>query len=1046
MPRLLYHAPDTPDQESPFDRAIVQVIRDQDVKIVSPYISLEYLQRLIHMSRSWQLVSDVLEWLSATPKRERNLVYDFLAQHDGLIHHYPAIHAKTVLSDTGAYTGSANLTHSGVLRRTEFGVLFTDQVQVQEIHDWFDAIWLQTSPPSLDSVLELIAELNNITSETMLNTLVRPAQIDSSARRVRASLVKVLGYKPISLQVRQQIKETEATRASQPLVTDLPRSAKPNDSSGSVLDDRTPVANAANRLLANTLALATPLAIPSVEIALESPPLAPALHRITESPAFDIEGEVKVFVDRHAAAGFTFIQAHAAMRSLAPGLAMRDTYLALLEWCASHHRSLFSKDAVHRLVYSSGRFVQSNEAELQRVLEPMDHLVARILDTLSFDEPTQLSSDEVRQSTPAAVFKVVMKGMIDAGFIWSGEDLRIIPTAHWSQRLKLLKRAHRSWSARIAAHELSLAKQRALETQAVQIPAVHEKPVRVSLVAEAVTTSRAPGESETLSDARLERHAQFDQVFAHLAWLYATKGEFIESNFDKLVADLMNASKLSLPEVERLISGTYTLLRSPFAVMQTGYKRKQRIYHDLVDNPHLGEYPRTRQIIASSPSLSELTSSPKPLELPQFDKPVKLQVAANPVKRFTLAQADDAYALICKSIFENLDARKSPTGRRALLRLFYNNGADPDVVNKLLFASRETRFSLFVVEHHRLDNLTLRLHHRNLDTFPTTKRYLEEQVWQSQIFHSWLPSLEMAKLEALKKREMGILAPLKKKAKERDKFYVRILQKIAVSILPQSRFKSHGDLMIALKSSGEQRIIFDYLLGIAHSSKDPLLTFLKDDVGYYLQLDPDALPLYKQSMKLIQKMSAGEVKSHSWLLNPSNAARIQSLVETAEAPAQLPTSTPPAPAIKKSVIKNSAPPPGAASDLTSSPALDPAAERIQHRKLPPLIWKDKTYLQLDTLYTDLARLFVKHGNPLKYSVTDDDGESVQRAVLKKYEVVNNLRNNARDVIQPVLSLRMKEASKAEFELVIYRSHQDYKENYPKLQRLFYFTKLKLREV
>ena len=56
MPRLLYHAPDMPDQESPFDRAIVQVIRDQDVKIVSPDISLEYLQRLIHMSRSWRLV------------------------------------------------------------------------------------------------------------------------------------------------------------------------------------------------------------------------------------------------------------------------------------------------------------------------------------------------------------------------------------------------------------------------------------------------------------------------------------------------------------------------------------------------------------------------------------------------------------------------------------------------------------------------------------------------------------------------------------------------------------------------------------------------------------------------------------------------------------------------------------------------------------------------------------------------------------------------------------------------------------------------------
>lgn len=1030
MPRLLYHAPDTPDQESPFDRAIVQVIRDQDVKIVSPYISLEYLQRLIQMSRSWRLVSDVLEWLSATPKRERNQVYDFISQNDGLIHHYPAIHAKTVLSVAGAYTGSANLTHSGVLRRTEFGVLLTDQVQVQEINKWFDAIWLQTSPPPLDGVLELIAELNSITSETMLNTLVRPAQIDSCARRVRASLVKVLGYKPISLQVRQQIKEAEATRALQTLVAALPRSAKPTDAMVSVRDDRTLVA------------------IQSVGTALEPPPLVPARPSIAESSAFDIEREVKVFVDRHADAGFTFIQAHSAMRSLANGLKMRDTYLALLEWCASHPRSLFSEDAVHRLVYSNGRFAQSNEAELQRVLDPMDQLVARTLDTLSFSKPTQLLDAEVRQNTPAAVFKAVLTGMIDAGFICSGEGLRLIPSAHWSQRLKLLKRAYRSWSARIAAHELSLATQRALETQAAQIPAVHEKPAGGSLVAEAVavTTSRTQEESETLSDARVERLAQFDKVFAHLAWLYATKGELIESTFDKLVADLMDASKLRLSEVERLISGTYTLLRSPFAVMQTGYKRKLRIYHDLVDNPHLGDYPRTGQIIARSPSMSEITHSPKPLALPLFNEPAKLQVTVNRVRRLTLLQADDAYALICKSIFEHLDAQNSSTSRSELFRLFNSNGVDTDVIKELLFATRATSFNLFVVKYHGLDKLSLRLHHRNLVGLPTTKRYLEEHVWRSQVSHGWLPSMETAKLEALQKRVTAVLAPLKKKAGERDKFYVRILQKIVSTIPPQFRFRSHDDLMIALKSSGDQRIIFEYLLGIAHSLKDPLLTFMQDDDGSYLQLDPNALPLYKQSMKLIQKMSAGEFTSHSWLLNPSNAARIQSVVGSAEAPAQPPTSTPSVPAIKKPAIKKSASLPSSASAVNRSRTVDPAAERIHRQNLPLLVWKDKTYLQLDTLYTDLARLFVKHGNPLKYSITDDDGESVQGAVLKKYAVLNNLRINAPDVIQPVLSLRMEEKSMAEFELVIYRSHQDYKENYPKLQRLFYFTKLKLREV
>ena len=45
MQRLLYHAPDNPSQESPFDRAIVQVVQAQAASIVSPYIGLQYLHR-----------------------------------------------------------------------------------------------------------------------------------------------------------------------------------------------------------------------------------------------------------------------------------------------------------------------------------------------------------------------------------------------------------------------------------------------------------------------------------------------------------------------------------------------------------------------------------------------------------------------------------------------------------------------------------------------------------------------------------------------------------------------------------------------------------------------------------------------------------------------------------------------------------------------------------------------------------------------------------------------------------------------------------------
>lgn len=1039
MSRLLYHAPDTQDQESPFDRAIVQVIKDQDVKIVSPYISLEYLQRLIHMARSWRLVSDVLEWLSATPRRERDLVYHFLAKHDGLIHHYPAIHAKTVLSGVGAYTGSANLTHAGVLRRTEFGVLLTDLQQVQEIHDWFDAIWLQTSPPPLHSVIELITELNSITNQAILNNSTRPAQIDSTARRVRARLVNVLGYKPISIKLRREIQDTKTTRAFQPVAAELPIPEKPNKPTEPIQYDRTPVVQ--NIVLAPPHVIAPTILSPALNILAHSEAiqLAPAWPRMAETPAFDIESEIKFFVDRNADTGFTFIQAHTAMRSLANGLQMSETYLALLEWCASHPRSIFSEDAVHRLVYINGRFIQSKEAELQSALEPMDRLVSRILDTLSFNEPTQWSSEEVRQSTPLAVFKKVVAGMVHAGFINTTGGLRLIPTASWSQRLKLLKLAYRSWNARISAYEVDLARKRALGMQLAPGSTGQKYPKRDTLVIEAVTTNKAPDVTETLSDSKVERLAQFDKVFAHLAWLYVTKGEIIESKMDRLVIDLMDASKLRPSEIKLLISGTYTLLRSPFAVMQTAYKNKLRIYHDLLDNTHLHEYPNTRQIIEKSTTLRDLTISPKPLHLPLLDQSAKLQLTAKRVKSITHSQADDAYALICEYIYEHFDLQQLPMSRRNILRLLSNTGIDPDVINKLLFASRETRLNLFTLIHYGTESIFLHLNHIKLAAFPTTKHYLETQVWAKKSLHYWLPN-QTAESNALRSHEISTLVKLKNKANERDKIYALILRNVVKSIPSKSRFKTYSDLINSLNIKTEHHFTIGYLLGIMQAPKSPLLTFRKDEAGCYLKLEPDALPLYQKCYKFIKQMFEGDIKRHPWLLNQSNSPWISSLFGTIESKqttstAQLePSKGKTVPLNKLTFDKN----------LLSTPAS--TSTIIPREALPPLVWKDKTYLKLDTIYTDIAQLFATYGNPIKHSITDDNGELVQLMALKKYELVNNVRNDAQEIIQPVLSLRMQQKSNTEIELVIYKSHREYKDNFPKLQRLLSVTKLTLREV
>ena len=376
MQRLLYHAPDNPSRESPFDSAIVQVVQDQEASIVSPYIGLQYLQRLIRLSRSWRLISDVLEWLSATPPTERITVYEFLKENEGLVHHYPAIHAKTVVSRLGAYTGAANLTDAGVLRRTEFGVLLTDEDQIREIQQWFDAIWAQTSPPALKIVLEVIGELNLIPHFAAETVEVKAASLESDALRVRARLVKILGPAP-------QTVAAPHTHAS-PTVSPEPPAADQ------------PLLPIGPKVQAASPAPVTKEAPPNpASPAFAPPPMtAPA-------GALDLEEEIDAYVTANALGGFTFAEMHQAMRRKLPALTMRETYLTIPESCASHPRALFWPDAKNRLVYSDRRFVQSNRELLTSALNPLDEVVSKIIGRLSFGDATTSQADLESQLAPS---------------------------------------------------------------------------------------------------------------------------------------------------------------------------------------------------------------------------------------------------------------------------------------------------------------------------------------------------------------------------------------------------------------------------------------------------------------------------------------------------------------------------------------------------------------------------------------------------------------------------------------------------------------------
>jgi hypothetical protein len=158
--QLIYHSPSSPTSLSPFDAAMLSVAEGRAIKITTPYVGLSYLKRLIGVSTEWRLISDVQAWLGSVNRTERSKAWSFIMEHISLIHHFPDLHAKTVISTHRGFLGSANLTASGILGRTEMGVLVEDEGGVRQMNLWFDELWAMSEPPSVEEGERLIQSLD----------------------------------------------------------------------------------------------------------------------------------------------------------------------------------------------------------------------------------------------------------------------------------------------------------------------------------------------------------------------------------------------------------------------------------------------------------------------------------------------------------------------------------------------------------------------------------------------------------------------------------------------------------------------------------------------------------------------------------------------------------------------------------------------------------------------------------------------------------------------------------------------------------------------
>ncbi len=195
MTRLIYHSPSKETAVSPFDDAILHIADGHNIKIVSPYIGLSYLKRLIDVSTGWQLISDIEAWLSSLVIVERYKAWEFIQANIMHIHHYPSIHAKTVINADSAYVGSANLTTTGILARIEMGVLIESHKLVNELNEWFDNIWNLSSSPDIEQGIRYLQKMEG----HQISTAEIKKTFSSKALQVRAKLLHQIQFEKASI-------------------------------------------------------------------------------------------------------------------------------------------------------------------------------------------------------------------------------------------------------------------------------------------------------------------------------------------------------------------------------------------------------------------------------------------------------------------------------------------------------------------------------------------------------------------------------------------------------------------------------------------------------------------------------------------------------------------------------------------------------------------------------------------------------------------------------------------------------------------------------
>lgn len=151
---LVYHTEKSSSGSiSPFDEKVESISTDSDLIVISPYLNLNYVKRVVEISSSCRILTDLNEWIDNSSDRQK--AQQYVREHEMSIRSIKDLHAKVVASENSALIGSANLTKKGMTRRRELSVYIEEQKTIDELRDWFEQMWSEAGPIDISEVNSL---------------------------------------------------------------------------------------------------------------------------------------------------------------------------------------------------------------------------------------------------------------------------------------------------------------------------------------------------------------------------------------------------------------------------------------------------------------------------------------------------------------------------------------------------------------------------------------------------------------------------------------------------------------------------------------------------------------------------------------------------------------------------------------------------------------------------------------------------------------------------------------------------------------------------